>query len=84
MSLRENTPIQSDLFQSLNDPGDVFKNPEQLRFVRTLIDILRRAFINAVRSNQAVPSIILTAPNGTSWVVEVGDTGALSTRNARA
>lgn len=82
---RQNAPIsETDIFANINDPVDVFKNPVQLLFVRTLIDILRRALTGAVKQNQASPHIILSAPDGGAWIVEVDNTGALTTRNARA
>lgn len=81
---RQNISHVPDPFNQLNDPGEVFKNPQQNSFVRILIGIIRSSFDSVVRSNQATPQIVLRAPDGSAWVVEVSNTGVISTRNARA
>lgn len=81
---RENARREVDEFSSLNDPGEVFKNPQQLQFVRTPIDVLRRVVANMVRWDRAAPQIILSAPDGGSWIVTVDNAGNLTAVNARA
>lgn len=82
--VRQNTPRESDPFQGLNDPAELFKNPYQLEFIRTLISVIRQQFSATVKRNQGSPQIILSAPNGTSWIVTVDNSGVLQTKNARA
>jgi len=84
MLSRENARQEVDEFISLNDPGEIFKNPQQLQFIRTLIDVLRRVVANVVRWDRAAPQVILSAPDGGAWIVTVANDGTLTTRNARA
>ena len=84
MAIRENARREVDEFTSLNDPGEIFKNPQQLQFIRTLIDVLRRVVANMVRWDRAAPQIILSDPDGGSWIVTVDANGNLTARNARA
>lgn len=53
-----------------------------------ILDAIRRAFINAMSPNEAVPYIMLRSPNGKVFKVVVNETGTLRTEavdgNARA
>lgn len=44
-----------------------------------VLDTIRRAFVNVVSSNEAVPRIMLSSPNGTVYQITVSDTGTLTT-----
>jgi hypothetical protein len=83
-TIRQNPPAQADRLQGLQPPEEVFKNPIQLTFMRTLIDILRRALREMVSSQSAAPQVLLTSPNGTVFKITVSDAGAIVVTNARA
>ena len=59
-------------------PNDAFKNPVQLAWMQGLLSGLRDALSNAVSRDTAVPYITLTAPNGASYKVTVGNDGSLT------
>lgn len=82
-TLRANRPIEVDRFAGVNDPSEVFKNPQQLGFMRVLIDIIRRMAAEMVSRDTAAPHIILVSENGTAYRVTVEDDGTLATENAR-
>lgn len=84
MSLRENTKLARTRIDDLNDPSFVFKNPQQLGFIRTMVDVLRDLLTSCVTTKSAAPFILLQSPDGTVYKVEVDDTGTLVTSNARA
>jgi hypothetical protein len=80
---RGNNPVVAGPLDQLNDPGEVFRNPGQLEFVRNLVRLLKDAFGKAVIRDQASPFIHLQAPNGGVYKVSVGDTGALRVEYVR-
>ncbi len=82
--MRQNKPAVIDRFVELNDPGEVFKNPYTLLFMRTFINIVKRIANTAVYSDTAAPAIILQSPNGTAYRVTVDDAGTLQVVNARS
>lgn len=43
-----------------------------------ILDTIRRALIPAVSKDEAVPRLLLTAPNGTVYEVTVDNSGVLS------
>jgi hypothetical protein len=83
MSLRENQTRRVDRLTALNDPGEAFKNPAQLGFIRTLVDIIRRMSNEFVSQETASPFFLLQAPGGVVYRVTVNDAGALVVTNAR-
>lgn len=80
---RQNSSRPIDPLAELNDPEAVFRDPGQLQFMRTLVNTIRRVFSAMIRYDQAAPQIILTSPNGTAYIVTVGDDGVLTARTAR-
>lgn len=83
MSLRQNQIIRADRLQQLQAPEEAFKNPAQLTFIRTLIDILRRALSELASTREASDQILLQAPNGAVYRITVNNAGALVVANAR-
>ncbi|CAB4124553.1 hypothetical protein UFOVP62_11 [uncultured Caudovirales phage] len=45
----------------------------------SLLDTIRRAFLNVVSTDAAVSRVLLQAPNGTVYEVAVSNTGTLTT-----
>lgn len=43
-----------------------------------IVDVIRKAFVSVVSKDQAVPRILLQAPNGTVYEVTVSNTGTLT------
>jgi hypothetical protein len=80
---RQNTPQITGPLDALNDPGESFKNPTQLEFVRTLISALKVAFQRTISRDQAAPYFHLQAPTGEVWKVTVNAAGALGTTRVR-
>lgn len=78
MSERRNNPRPVDRFAGLNDPADAFKNPTQLLFVRSLIDILRQFISGAISKDEAASHFHLVSPSGKTYKVTVADDGTLS------
>lgn len=76
---RQNAARPADPLAQLNDPGEVFRNPSQVEFIRTLIQFVRDAFSRTIFRDQAAPDIMLLAPSGQSFRVTVGDDGTLRT-----
>lgn len=56
------------------DAGDKFEASR----MRQLVEAIRRAFVPAVSSTEAAPSILLQAPDGSVWRVTVNSLGVLS------
>jgi hypothetical protein len=80
---RSGYALPVDLLNELGDPGDAFKSPTQLQFLRTLISIIRAQFGKSVTTETAVGFIYLRSPNGNTFRVTVGDDGTLQATNAR-
>lgn len=84
MAIRGNATRPVSRLQHVNDPDpNVFKNPLQLEYIRTLVDVLRRLDTDMVSTNTASPSVLLASPNGTVFRVTVADDGTLTAVNAR-
>lgn len=47
--------------------------------IAQILDSIRRIFIPVVSINEAVPRILLLAPDGTTYALKVDNAGALST-----
>lgn len=80
--IQQNAPV--DPFAELANPETAFTEPVQLRWLRQLLEVLRKLLQFAVLSNKGVPQILLNAPDGTAWAVRVANDGTLSTVNARS
>lgn len=83
MALRQNQPPVVNRFAELNDPGDVFKNPTQLLFMRTLLDIVKRAFADFISMNTANPQFMLISPAGKIYKITIDDAGVLQSEYIR-
>lgn len=83
MAIRTNRPVVVNELAHLNDPATAFRDPAQLSFIRTLVDVIGRMAADMVRQNSASPHFILTSPNGTAYRVSVSDAGVLTVVNAR-
>lgn len=57
----------------LPDPG----NGPHAAPLRTAFEALRRAFMGTVTTGEAVPLVLLQAPDGGTWRVTVSNAGAL-------
>jgi hypothetical protein len=79
---RTNAPRPTGPLDLLNDPGESFKNPTQLEFVRTLIATLKLALARMIYRDQATPYIHLQAPTGEVYRVEVDAAGVVRTVRA--
>jgi hypothetical protein len=85
MSHRENAPhVASDPLELLKNPEKVFKNPQQLEFMRELINVIQAMNRNLVHHDRAAPHIILVSPDGISYNVSVDDLGVLQTVASRS
>ena len=49
------------------------------QFLQFCLDAIRRAFINVVATNEAVPRIMLRDANGVAWEVTIDTSGNLHT-----
>jgi hypothetical protein len=58
----------------------VYEPPETYdrRWCRDLVDKISESLLRVVTTNEAVPSVLLIAPNGKVFRVTVGDTGTLT------
>lgn len=52
--------------------------PQPSSGMGVILDAIRRALIPAVSQNEAVPRLLLQAPNGTIYEVTVNNSGVLS------
>lgn len=50
--------------------------PDQAFYIQTL-EIIRRAFVDALSQAEATPRVLLRAPSGATFELTVDDTGAL-------
>lgn len=72
-----------DPLNELGNPEEGFKSPAQLSFMRTLIDIIRKAFTKFVDRDTAAPYFHLYSLSGKTYRVTVDDTGALKATYVR-
>lgn len=82
--IRGNIAQPAEKLAIIGDPGDVFRNPQQAEYMRTLTRGISDALRGTVSSDTASTSILLLSPNGQAWRLMVDDAGALFTVNARA
>jgi hypothetical protein len=78
MALRGNVARVAGPLDQLNDPGEVFKNPGQLEFVRTLVRMLKDGFGRVLSRDQAAPYFHLLSPSGKAYRVTVSDDGQIT------
>jgi hypothetical protein len=76
--LRGNVAQPAGPLDQLNDPGEVFRNPVQVEFIRTLVRFVRNGFGRAVMRDQAAPSILLASPAGRVFKVTVSEDGQVT------
>jgi hypothetical protein len=81
--LRGNVSLPAGPLDQLNDPGEVFRNPAQVEFVRTLVRFIRNGFSRSVMRDQAAPSILLASPGGRVFKVTVSDDGEVATEHVQ-
>lgn len=74
---RANVSRVAGPLDQLNDPGESFKNPGQLEFVRTLVRMLKDAFGKVLMRDQAAPYFHLLSPGGKAYKITVSDDGAI-------
>jgi hypothetical protein len=80
---RSGYALPIDPLNELGDPAQAFKNPDQLQYVRQLVDIIRTQFGKAVTRDTAVPFFYLQSPGGKTFRVTVADDGTLTATDAR-
>jgi len=80
---RQNKPTAVDRLAQLNDPGEIFKNPQSLAFFRQFIEIVREMAKDTIYRNAATTAVLLTAPNGTVYEISANDNGSLKVVNVR-
>jgi hypothetical protein len=76
--IRQNAARVAGPLDQLNDPGEVFKNPGQLEFVRTLVRMLKDGFSRVILRDQAVNYFHLLSPSGKAYRVTVTDDGQIT------
>lgn len=77
-TVRQNASRVAGPLDQLNDPGEVFKNPGQLEFVRTLVRMLKDGFSRVILRDQATPFFHLLSPSGKAYRVTVTDDGQIA------
>lgn len=83
MEPRANVNRPTDKLAQLNDPGESFKNPGQLEFVRQFVRTVRDALGKTIDRDQAAPHLHLTSPAGKVFKVTVRDDGSIGTQHIR-
>lgn len=82
-SPRTGYALPVDPLNELGDPAQAFANADQLQFMRQLVSIIRTQFGKFISRDTAVPFVLLQAPGGATYRVEVNDAGQLTATNAR-
>ena len=77
MADRRNRPIAVDRLAGLNDPAEIFKNPQQLLFIRSLVEVIRGIVTDAVVKDEASPHLHLTSSGGKVYKITALDDGTL-------
>lgn len=80
---RSGFALPVDPLNELGNPEQAFRNPDQLQFMRQLIDIIRTQFGKFVARDVASPYIMLQSPGGNTFRVTVSDDGKITATNAR-
>lgn len=81
--VRTGYALPVDPLNELGDPEAVFKAPAVLTFMRTLIDIIRKAFMGFISRDTAVPYFHLSSASGKTFRVTVNEDGTLNVAHIR-
>lgn len=83
VDIRGNVARPTSPLDNLPDPGDAFRAPLQLDYLRRLDRALKGAFSRVVFRDQGTPDFMLTSPSGKVYRVTVNESGTLTTEYIR-
>lgn len=81
--IRGNVQQAAGPLDQLRDPGEVFKIPVQVEFVRTLVQFLKTGFSRCVMRDQATSAILMLSPGGKVHSLTVADDGTVTATYVR-